>query len=601
MPLPREIIDRVDRVYHYHVGSKYTYENVRAIAKRLEWSNQPSPYRSFEGLKQVKLPTTLMDAPVPVLSLLNLGLEAVPESQLSPPADLKTLATWLFLSYGVIKKREVGGRTVWLRTCPSSGALYPCELYLAALSVQGLESGLYHYHPQKFLLTKLREGGEMLAQMTRGRPDLLFLKTVPAVALVSTVFARTSWKYRSRGFRYAVDEAGQVVQNLVAAAGGLGIQTVTRLRLNDRSMRELIGVSMDAPYGDAEAVQAMVVWGDPARKAVPRQRKIGAIAPAAPNIPRDLLGSSELGPVGAGAAYSLELESPPGGSPTSSLGPSLDLSVFTIRRQSMAPIPRAALSAKVADYPEVLKVQVDCMAPGVGLVEVRPPLTELSPLAGDVPVQDLPYVEVDGGLSVREVLMKRTAAVDFQPKGISRNQFMTLNRLVFRGGTFFPLLPDGPHAGIVRPFWVVNNVVGMERGVWYYHPVSGEWSLIRRGDFHLEAEYLALEQASFAGAAAVCFMAANMYQLLTRGGPDTYRLAHLEAGVMAQRTYQAAGAMGLGWQGIAGFYDDEVNKFLDLNDTGWEVIYGMAIGYSVEDEVMAMETRVATELDDWRD
>ena len=52
---------------------------------------------------------------------------------------------------------------------------------------------------------------------------------MPAALLVSTIFCRSAWRYRNRGYRYALIDAGHLVQNLVTAANGLGIQTTTRL------------------------------------------------------------------------------------------------------------------------------------------------------------------------------------------------------------------------------------------------------------------------------------------------------------------------------------------------------------------------------------
>ena len=180
------------------------------------------------------------------------------------PQDLRTLASWLYLANGITGERQVGKQTFHLRSCPSSAALFPFEIYVAAFGVEGLEPGFYHYSVQECALRKLRDGAAALALLKKGRPDLQFLKTVPAALLVSTIFCRSTWRYRQRGYRYALIDAGHLVQNLVTAANGLGIQTTTRLSMNDRNMRELIGVAPNAAFGEAEAVQAMVVWAETA-------------------------------------------------------------------------------------------------------------------------------------------------------------------------------------------------------------------------------------------------------------------------------------------------------------------------------------------------
>ena len=51
-----------------------------------------------------------------------------------------------------------------------------------------------------------------------------------------------------RGYRNALHDAGYLIQNLVTVATGLGIQTMTRLHVNDVATRNLIGVSADADF-----------------------------------------------------------------------------------------------------------------------------------------------------------------------------------------------------------------------------------------------------------------------------------------------------------------------------------------------------------------
>jgi uncharacterized membrane protein len=69
--------------------------------------------------------------------------------------------------------------------------------------------------------------------------------------------------------------------------------------------------------------------------------------------------------------------------------------------------------------------------------------------------------------SLRRVLMTRRSPHDFLRHSISRSQFWTINRLAFRGGSHFPTFPDGPHTGLVKPFWIIHDVGGMDSGVWY--------------------------------------------------------------------------------------------------------------------------------------
>jgi SagB-type dehydrogenase family enzyme len=550
MSLPQEILDRCRRVYDYHHSTKHTYESVRAHPIRLDPATQPSVYRVFEQCPKTPLPTSLLDVSVPTIALLDAGFDAIPESQLNPPQNLKTLATWLHLSYGQTIKHQVGqgsrATTTWIRSCPSQGQLYPVELYVAAFAIDGLEPGFYHYSVREFALRKLRTGHEALAALTRGRPDLNFLKTVPLTILVSTIFWRSAWRYERRGYRQALLDAGHVVGNLTTVALGLGITTIARLRTSNATSRELIGLPPDAPFGEEEAVHAMVTWADRAANPMP---------------------------AGNG---------PP---------------------QPMAPIARAPLSKEFKTYGSIVATHFDCVAPGVAVKEVRPPHTELTPLPPTYPTVEFPPIsEFPGGGNLRKVLLTRYPMTNYDRRSIPRDDFRLLNHLAFRGGSVFPMFPDGPHVGLVRPLWVTHDVTGMDDGVWYYNPVTDAWSLLHEGDMRKQAAFLSLEQEWTADGFATCFIVANVNHLMTHAGPDTYRLAHLEAGIVAQRLYLAANALGHGC-GFSGlFYDDEVRNFFGLAQSGWEVMYEVALGVPLQPgQRRVVEEASADDEGIWRD
>jgi SagB-type dehydrogenase family enzyme len=526
--LPRDILERVDRVMEYHRSTKLTAASVRAQPTVLDPSTKPTPYRCFDELHSVPLPTTLLDAPVPAIAVLSEGLTAVPESQVHPDQDIKTLASWLYLANGLSAKHDAATVTQTLRTCPSAGALYPYEIYVAAFGIAGLEPALYHYNVRDFSLCKMREGPVTLSTIKRGRPDLNFLKSVPAVLLVATNYWRSAWRYRQRGYRMALLDAGHLIQNLVAAANGLGIQTMPRLQVNDRTMRELIGIPSSADFGGVESVQAMVVWAAEAKNPL---TEAGGVAP----------------------------------------------------RNGLPRIDRDPLSSTYVPYGSIIATHEDCVAPGMAIREIAAPLTELSP----IPIPDLSpagdYTQpLEDGPSIRHMLMSRRSTRSFKERSITRDQFLAINRLAFRGGSVFPMAPNGPHVALLRPFWINHLVAGMDSGIWYYDPATDKTACLSRGNFHAKSAYLCVEQKICGQSAAMCFLMADLKTLTAGAGPDAYRLSHLEAGLMGQRIYLAANALGLGCCGIGAFYDDEVRTFLGLGDTTWEPVYALAVGIPAE-------------------
>jgi SagB-type dehydrogenase family enzyme len=194
----------------------------------------------------------------------------------------------------------------------------------------------------------------------------------------------------------------------------------------------------------------------------------------------------------------------------------------------------------------------------------------------DHPMPECPTPE--GGHTVRQVMMGRNSASSFPRSAITRDEFLTLNCLGFGAISPYPIRPAGAHTGLVRPFWVVHEVSGVNSGVWYADPVSRQWYFLRPGHFRMESAYLCQEQPACGQASAICYMAANLTLLLHQGGPDAYRLAHLEAGLCGQRMQLAATAMDLSCCGISRFYDQEIRTFLGLDQTGWQCLYALAIG-----------------------
>lgn len=522
---PRDILERIERVLEFHRSTGLTPQSLRANPTTLNAATKPSVYRCFDDLPIVALPTDFVPASAPAISLLRDGIGADPNPS-HVPQNLQTLASWLHLANGLAHKQDANPALQRLRTCPSSGGLFPCELYVGAFAIEGLEPGLYHYNVRDFTLCKMREGPATLATLKRGRPELNFLKSAPAAILVSTVFWRSAWRYRQRGYRMALLDAGHLVQNLVTAGNGLGITLNSRLQAHDKNMRDAIGVPSSAEFGVAESVQAMVVWAD------------AATAPMA--------------------------ESNGNG-----------------QRVALPRIARQPLSAQHVPYGSIVATHYDCVSPGVTVREIRPPLTELSPVAAErlQPAPDYSH-PLDAGPAIGAAMLSRRSVRSFADRSISRDHFMAINRLAFRGGSVYPMMPDGPHVATLRPFWISNLVAGLNGGMWYYDPAGDRLTCLGRGSFYTRGAFLCTEQPMCAKAAAVCFLFADLRTLTAGAGPDAYRMAHLEAGVAGQRVYLAASALGLGACGIGAFYDDEARKFFGLADTNWDPLYALAVGHN---------------------
>jgi SagB-type dehydrogenase family enzyme len=164
------------------------------------------------------------------------------------PLDLRSLATLLDAGYGSTRS----GR----RAAPSGGALYPLELYPVLVRLADVPPGVFHFDPLRRVLEILRSEDV--------RRELADVSTLPglvddatAVLFVTSVFWRTRFKYGLRGYRFALLEAGHVVQNILLAAAALRLAVLPLGGFYDARAEQLLGVD----GVDESVVYAVAVGG----------------------------------------------------------------------------------------------------------------------------------------------------------------------------------------------------------------------------------------------------------------------------------------------------------------------------------------------------
>jgi SagB-type dehydrogenase family enzyme len=153
---------------------------------------------------------------------------------------LPQLAKVLLLSYGVNRSNEGSHFPRPFRVIPSGGALYPLEIYVHARRVEGLAPGLYHYDPEDHVFDVLRP---------RDESDLIIphfiqrdlAEGAAAYIFISAVFARSTFKYGDRGYRFILLEAGHLAQNATLTAQEMGLATANVGGYADRAMDRYFG------------------------------------------------------------------------------------------------------------------------------------------------------------------------------------------------------------------------------------------------------------------------------------------------------------------------------------------------------------------------
>jgi SagB-type dehydrogenase family enzyme len=220
----------------YHQRTKHSPVTVWRAAHRLDWANQPNPFKDYLGVEAIPLP----DPTTPTRYSATLAVIEQP----GPPRalDAPEVSRILNLAAGVSRIYELpGGEQIFFRTYACAGALYPVEVYLACGGVDGLEPGLYHFHPLESALRRLRDG-DPRPYLVRASGSRSSVATAPVAVILTGIPWRTTWKYRARGYRHLYWDSGMILANLLALAASGGHPAEVLLGFADEELNRLVGV-----------------------------------------------------------------------------------------------------------------------------------------------------------------------------------------------------------------------------------------------------------------------------------------------------------------------------------------------------------------------
>src|SRR5687767_6901543 len=236
-----------------HERTKHHFNRFAPGPGRLDWANQPDPFRRYAGAPLTRLPILGPDEePVSPAyeDLFRPG--AVPAAPLTP----RTLSRLLEYALALSAWKQAGGTRWALRANPSSGNLHPTEGYLLVGGVAelGEAPGLFHYAPREHALERRADCPPTLFErLMRG-----FAPETVLVGL-SSVYWREAWKYGERAFRYCQHDAGHAIGALRIAAAALGWSARVLDDVADETIEALLGLDRDADFEGAERESAEVL------------------------------------------------------------------------------------------------------------------------------------------------------------------------------------------------------------------------------------------------------------------------------------------------------------------------------------------------------
>jgi SagB-type dehydrogenase family enzyme len=199
-------------------------------------------------------------------------------------------------------------------------------------------------------------------------------------------------------------------------------------------------------------------------------------------------------------------------------------------------------------------------------------------------------VEIDAKLA--DVIKRRKSHRDFKRQTIDLKMLATLLETGYGlvryvsayGEPRFPFRRAPSSGGLqsIEVYAAVNDVQDLAPGVYHYQPERRGLTLLDPGLVRRRVVRACLNQDWIGESGVVLFLTCDLRKLLWKYGRRSYRMSHVDAGVVAQQLHLIATALGLGSCMIAGFVEEAVHKLIDIDGKLEFATLGICVGVPVD-------------------
>jgi SagB-type dehydrogenase family enzyme len=195
----------------------------------------------------------------------------------------------------------------------------------------------------------------------------------------------------------------------------------------------------------------------------------------------------------------------------------------------------------------------------------------------------LPKMFPDQSLTVTEALKRRQSTRFFSPNPLSLNElaFLCWAATGIQRKEHGYDFRTSPSAGALYPietYVAVNNVEGVERGLYHYDIEGHGLEELKLGDFGGALAQAALGQVMLEEAQVVFVWTAIFARSKWKYRQRAYRYVYLDAGHIAGNLALSATSIGLGTCQVGAFFDDEANSIVGVDGVEESVIYLSVVG-----------------------
>jgi SagB-type dehydrogenase family enzyme len=446
------------------------------------------------------------------------ALSAISATMPLSPADstptVQDLARLLYSSAGITKQRAYPGGEIYFRAAACTGALYEIEVYVVTDHLESLDAGVYHFNPGDASLRLLRKG-DFRGNLAHATAMEPAVVRAPATIICIGTYWRNAWKYQARTYRHFGWDNGTLLANMLAVATASSLPAEIVLGFVDAEVNRLLDLDTRR-----EVSVCLVPIGRTSESSLPAPR-----------------------------------EAPP-----------LDFEAIPLSRHEV-------------EYPAMLEMHDACsLESEVEVAQWRgksPVFPSFALAKEEVRLPRLPEGEQPKDTIEQVILRRGSTRIFDRTASITLAQLSTILDYATRGLPADFLGPPG--AQLNDLYLVVNSVLGLQSGAYFFRRKQNTLELLKNGEFRAEAYYLGLEQALPADACVNIYFLADLKRILEHYGNRGYRGVQLEAGAIGGRMYLAAYAQQLGATGLT-FFDDDVVKFFSPHARDKSAIFSLAIG-----------------------
>jgi SagB-type dehydrogenase family enzyme len=549
----------IQHALDYHEATKHSEVSIMTSRHYLDYDNRPMPFKTY--LEQPRYALT-NNFPIPNLDSMT-SVSVVRQSANSNTIEAKKsvsavdISEILFFAAGITRVMRYSYGTYFMRAASATGALYPIELYVVCGDITpDLSAGVYHFGPADFSLTQLRSGDyrHALASTALAEREYDTISTSPFSIVFSSFAWRNAWKYQARSYRHWFWDCGVIVANLLATAASMKLPTKLIMGYVDDIVDRLLRLET---LKEASIVIAPIGIGYCPKSDSKTDN----------NIPKEIaeLPIPKIVPLSSGE---------------------IDYRDIWNAHQNSKLLDRedveAWINIKTENTPADHQVRTNYNSSTTSKQQLDQQNQNFEMENNIEPILDRKEVsDVAGtstGMTIGEAILRRGSTRRFDKhSSISLSMLTSILEGSTRGVPMDVFSNAEAISSVIDAYLISNSVVGLESGAYFFNRKLKAFDLLKRNTSRQISGYLCLGQSLFSDASAVIFLMADLHNVLDELGNRGYRVAQLEAGIIAGKIYLSSYAHSKGASGTT-FFDDAVTEFFAPHAANKSTMIAVGIG-----------------------